>query len=277
MVMAGGMFTFSLVDAQAKLLTETMHPIQIVWCRQLGLFLGVLAVIAWKGLSVLRTAKPGLQIARGLCGAGSASLFIFAVAYVPLADAVAVSFVAPFVVTVLGALVLGETVGLRRWSAVAIGFLATLIIIRPGAGVVHPAAFLVILAAVLFAMRQVISRAVAGQDPVITTVCYTALVALAVLTIPLPLVWDWGISGRELRLLVTIAIMAAAAEIMVIKALELAQAVVVAPMQYSLLIWGTIWGFLFFGDLPDHWTWIGALIIVASGAYTLHRERLASR
>jgi S-adenosylmethionine uptake transporter len=270
--MAGGMFLFSAVDTQAKFLTDTLHPIQIVWSRQLGLLIGVFILLALRGLAVLRTQYPGLQITRGVLAASSATLFIVAVSFVPLADAVAVSFVAPFIVTVLGALVLREPVGVRRWTAVAIGFLGAMIVIRPGMGVIHPAVMLVLLAAALFALRQILSRVLSNSDRTATTVAYTALVGSLVLTVPLPFVWRSPTTTIEVALLVGIAILAALAELLVIKALEVAQAVVVAPVQYTLLIWSTIYGYLVFAQLPDLWTWVGALIIVATGFYTLHRE-----
>ncbi|MEN8196270.1 MAG: DMT family transporter [Pseudomonadota bacterium] len=275
--MAAGMFLFAAVDAQAKFLTDSLHPIQIVWSRQFGLLAGVLILLALRGATVLRTRNPGLQIARGVLAASSATLFVVAVSFVPLADAVAVSFVAPFIVTVLGALVLREAVGIRRWTAVTIGFLGALIVIRPGLGVIHPAVMLVLVAAFLFALRQVLSRVLSGADQVATTVAYTALAGSLVLSVPLPFFWQWPTTGLEMALLASIAILAALAELLVIKALEVAQAVVVAPLHYSLLIWGTMYGYLVFGQLPDLWTWIGAMIIVATGIYTLHRERADSR
>ncbi len=275
--MAAGMFLFSAVDTQAKFLTATLHPIQIVWSRQLGLLIGVLILLALRGVVILHTRHPGLQIIRGGLAASSATLFIVAVSFVPLADAVAVSFVAPFIVTVLGALVLREPVGIRRWAAVTIGFLGTMIVIRPGLGVIHPAVLLVLLAAILFALRQILSRVLSSSDRTETTLAYTALVGSLILTVPLPFVWQWPGSALEVSLLVSIAIMAALAELLVIKALEVAQAVVVAPVQYTLLIWGTLYGYLVFSQLPDLWTWVGALIIVATGFYTLHRERLVIR
>lgn len=275
--MAGGMFLFSAVDTIAKFLTETVHPLQIVWSRQLGLLLGVVIILALRGVSVLHTKHLKLQLTRGALAASSASLFIIAVSFVPLADAVAVSFVAPFIVTVFAALVLREPVGIRRWTAVTIGFLGTLIVIRPGLGVIHPAVFLVLGAATFFAFRQIISRALGGSDRTVTTVAYTALVGSFILTIPLPFVWRWPLSPTEIWLTIAMAGLAAIAECLVIKALEVAQAVVVAPVQYSLLIWGTMYGFMVFGQLPDFWTWIGALIIVATGLYTLQRERAVGR
>ncbi len=276
-MMALGMFLFAAVDAQAKFLTDSLHAVQIVWFRQLGLLLGVLPLLVWHGPSVLRTSRPGLQIARGACAAGSSVLFIIAITHVPLADAVAITFVAPFIVTLMAALLLGEPVGLRRWSAVVIGFLATLIVIRPGMGVVHPAAALLIVAAALFAVRQIIGRTVSGGDRTVTTVAYTALVSTFLATLPLPFIWKWPSLGPELIILCTLALMAAAAEFCVIKSLELAQAVAVAPVHYTLLIWSTFWGYLVFAELPDAWTISGSLIIIGTGFYTLHRERVAIR
>lgn len=274
--MALGFFLFSLVDAAAKLLTEGMHPVQITWTRQVGLLAVAAVFVALRGPRILRSRRPGLQIARGVAAAGSATLFVVAIAYVPLADAVAVSFVAPFVVTVLGAIFLGERVGLRRWAAVTIGFLATLIVVRPGLGVVHPAALLVLVAASFFAIRQVLSRKMAGVDPLETTVVYTALTAWGLLSLPLLFIWRMP-QGWEWGLIAIVAVAAGTAELMVIKALDIAEAVVLAPLHYTLMIWGVIWGWLVFGQLPDLWTWVGAAVIVVTGLYTIHRERIAAR
>lgn len=275
--MFAGMAMFAATDAIAKLLTETLSPIQIVWSRQCGLMLGVVVILAIKGLGVLHTAHPRLQVARGVLAVGSATLFIIAVAYVPLADAVAITFVAPFIVTLLAALILKEPVGLRRWSAVVIGFIGTLIVIRPGLGVMHPAAFLLMIAATLFAIRQILSRALAGEDRPVTTVAYTALISWSLLCLPLPFVWQTPGTLQEVALLILIAALAAGGETLVILALATAQAVVVAPVQYSLLLWGTMYGFLIFGQLPDGWTLLGALILVATGLYTIRRESVVRR
>ena len=274
--MAGGMFLFSAVDTMAKFLTDGLHPFQIVWIRQLGLVAGLIIILGFRGFSILRTNALGLQVIRGVVAAGSAALFIYGVSYVPLADAVAVTFIAPFIVTLMGALILKEPVGFRRWTAVIIGFLATLIVIRPGLGVVHPAVFLVMAAAALFSARQIISRALASSDRTATTIAYTALVSIAILTIPLPFVWQ-APTGFEIKLLAAMAVIAAIAETLVIKALELAEAVIVAPLHYTIIIWSTFYGWLIFADLPDFWTVVGAAIIIATGIYTLNRERIVAR
>ncbi|MGI9354155.1 MAG: DMT family transporter [Rhizobiaceae bacterium] len=271
-----GMSLFAATDAIAKLLTVTLDPVQIVWSRQCGLLFGILVVIAIRGAKVLHTSQPKLQIGRGILAATSATLFIIGVSYVPLADAVAITFVAPFMVTVMGAIILKEPVGIRRWTAGTIGFIGALVVIRPGLGVLHPAAFLLIIAAAAFACRQILSRVLAKGDNTSTTVAYTAIVSWCLLSIPLPFVWQTPATALEIILLLTMAVLAACAETLVIMALDAAQAVVVAPVQYTLLIWGTMYGFLIFGQLPDFWTLAGAIIIVASGLYTLNRERLAN-
>lgn len=272
--MAFGMFLFSGGDALAKLLTGSLHPVQVVWARQMGLLCVVLLLLLWKGPGLLRSANPGIQISRGALAAGSAICFIIGIRYVPLADAVAVTFVAPFLVTVLGALILGEKVGPRRWMAVAIGFLAVLIVFRPGLGVFHPAMLLILIAACFFALRQIVSRVLSGKDPTETTVAYTALTASLILSLPLPFFWQTP-NAADIPFLVGLALLAAIGEVLVIKALELAEAVALAPIHYSLMIWGTFYGYVVFGDFPDIWTWIGAGIIMITGLYVLHRERLA--
>ena len=271
-----GMFLYAAVDAGAKFLTEDLHAIQITWTRQLGLLAGALVLIGMHGSKILKTSHPRLQLVRGCMAAGSATMFIMGVAYVPLADAVAVTFVAPFMVTIMGALILREPVGIRRWIAVALGFVGTLIVIRPGMGVIHPAAFLIIIAAGFFAVRQIISRWLADTDRTVTTVVYTAIVASAILTLPLPFVWQ-APTGEQWLLLAGIAILAGLGEVCVIKALELAMAVVVAPIHYSMMVWGTFYGFVIFGQLPDLWTIVGACVIILTGLYTLRREYLVSQ
>jgi len=272
LLMALAFFVFAAADTQAKFLTGSFHPMQIVWTRQLGLLTGVVVLLILKGPSILKTRHPSLQVLRGMLAVISATAFIYALRYVPLADAVAVSFVAPFMVTIMGALLLGEKVGLRRWSAVTIGFVGTLIVIRPGLGVVHPAVFLVVAAATAFALRQILSRVLATTDRTATTVAYTAIASVLLLSAPLPFFWKTPEAGWELALLAGMAACAALGELLVIRALEIAQAIVLAPVHYSLIIWGTFYGWLVFDQLPDRWTWLGAAIIVATGLYIMVRE-----
>jgi|SRR6056297_1315378 len=277
LLMALGFFSFAACDVQAKFLTDTLHPFQIVWFRQLGLALGVVVLLVLRGGHILRSHLPVIQIARGLMAVFSAVFFIIAVSYVPLADVVAVTFVAPFIVTVLGALFLGEAVGIRRWIAVSIGFVGMLVVIRPGMGVLHPAIGFAVAAATLFSLRQVLSRSLSGADPVITTVAYTSLTSIAVASVALPFVWSWPQDPSLWLVIIGLSVTAGLGEILVIRALDIALAVVLAPIHYSMILWSTFYGYVVFSDLPDVWTLLGCAIIVASGLYTLHREHAAAK
>lgn len=276
-LMALGFLFFSVADVTAKFLTRDFEPFQIAWFRQLGLLSAGLWFLATRGLPVLGTKRPGLQILRGCTAALSASAFIFAIGHVPLADAVAVSFVAPFVVTILAALILREAVGIRRWIAVTVGFVGTLVVIRPGLGLFHPAIFMVLAGAAMFAARQIMSRVLGPVDRTATTITYTAISSVVLLTVPMFAVWQTPTSLQQVALIALLACMAGIGELLIIRALELAEAATLAPLQYSMIVWSTGLSWLVFSQLPDGWTLTGAAIIMASGIYTLHRERLAAR
>lgn len=272
-----GFVFFGATDALAKLLTTELPALQVVWLRQLGLFSGVVVMLSMRGAHILRTRHPVVQVMRGVLATCSATFFILAVRNVPLADAVAVTFIAPFIVTALGALFLGEPVGPRRWAAVGVGFIGMLIVIRPGAGVFHPAIFITIAAATAFGTRQVLSRVLSGEDSIATTVAYTSITSTLILTLPMPFVWQNADHAWVWLVAALMALCAACGEIFIIRALDVAQAVVLAPLQYTMILWGTLYGFLLFADLPDGFTLLGCAIIIASGLYTLNRERVVAR
>lgn len=274
MMMVAGMFLFAAADVLAKVLTDHFHPVQIFWFRQIALLLGVLVMLGVYGPGILRTRRRVLQITRGTLVVFSSLLFIYAVRHVPLADAVAASFVAPFFLTILAAVLLGEKVGIRRWLAVVVGFIGALIIVRPGMNAVHPAVMLVVLAAACYATRQVLGRLLSDTDKTATTIAYTALTASLIASLALPFFWLWPESRFQWLTLLGMAVCAGIGEVMVIKALEAAEAAAVAPIHYTLIIWGTLYGYLVFDQLPDRWTWIGTAIIVSAGIYTLQRDKL---
>lgn len=272
--MACAMFLFAAGDTIAKLLTDDFHPVQIIWFRQSGLLFGVFILLGIHGFSILKTARLKLQLSRGVLVVCSSLLFVFAVTYAPIADATAASFVAPFFVTILGATLLKEQVGLRRWSAVVIGFIGALIIIRPGMSVIHPAVMLVVIAAALFSARQIIGRLLSDTDKTKTTIAYTALSASFVISLPLPFVWIMPSTAKLWGLLLLLGALTAVAEVLIIRALEVAEAAAVAPIHYTIIIWATLYGYLVFDQLPDTWTVLGTLIIVLAGFYTLQRGKL---
>jgi len=266
------MFIFSAVDAIAKLLTVDYHPLQIVWTRQLGLILCVCVLLSLKGVVLFRTAHLKLQIFRGVIAVGSAILFILSIKFVPLTDAITITFISPFIVTIAGALILKERIGIYRWLAVLFGFIGALIVLRPGFHAFHPALLLAGVAASLFALRQIISRHISVHDSTVTTILYTALTGFLITTIPLPFIFELPENTHHLMLMGAMAVLAACGEILVIRSLEIALAVAVAPLHYSILIWGSLYGYFIFGHVADFWTWLGAFVIIASGLFTVYRE-----
>ena len=274
LLMLSAMFIFAILDALAKYLTQYHHPLQVVWVRQTGLLAVAVYFLIRTSAAILVTEHRLLQSARGICAALSACFFIFGISYVPLADATAVTFVAPLVVVVIGALFLKEPVGIYRWSAVFVGFGGTLLIIRPGFESFDWFLLLPLIACIFFAIRQIISRYLASSDSVATTICYTAIVSFVILCPAAYMVWEAPESWTIIMLMIVLSVLGGAGEILVIKAFQQGLAVVVAPMHYTILIWTAIYGYLLFGHLPDGLTWLGGIIIISSGLFTLYREQV---
>lgn len=271
-LMAVVAFLFSIIDAKARFLTQTIDPLLIAWFRQSGLMIVLIFVLLIVGRSSFRTNYLGLQILRGCLTAASAVLYIYALKFVPLVEVVAVTFVAPLFMCILAMIVLGERMNSFRWAVVVFGFIGAIIIIRPGLGVFHPAIFLVLLEALLFALRQIITRKTSDKDPPACSIAYTALTGWLLLSVAMPWVWEGPLSGFEFSLLITTSLLAGLAELLTIFALSRALAVVLAPIHYTMLVWATAISWVFFSYYPDNWTILGAIIIVGSGILLLRRE-----
>lgn len=266
-------FLFASMDAGSKALAEDYSIVQILWVRFVAL-----AAIAWwlarrqgDGGS-LRTRHVWLQSLRSLILVAEIGLFIAAITVLPLANAHAIFAVTPLIITALSVPMLGERVGVRRWAAVGVAFLGVLVILRPGLGVMHPMALVALLSAFMFALYQVLTRMVTREDNPAVTLFYTALIGAVALTLIGPFFWTWP-DAKGWALFALVAVLGASGHFLLINALQLTPAAMLQPFSYSVLIWATVVGFVFFGNLPDVWTVIGALVIVASGLYSLARER----
>ncbi len=267
---------FSVSDTLAKQLSGSLPAIEITWLRWIGFVLIMSPSIVLSGGRTLRTRAPGLQFLRTLGVLGSAVFFIAGLHYLPIASASAIAFVAPLLVTALSIPFLGEQVGPRRWAAVVVGLIGMLVVIRPGSGTFGLAALLPFLSAVSWAFALIVTRKLGGIDRTSTTMTYSALVGLAALTLAVP--FDWVTpSLHHLGLAAAMAIASTAAQFFVVMAYRLGRASVLAPVSYVQLVWAGLLGFLVFGNIPDGWTLIGAGIIMASGIYTAHRERVVAR
>lgn len=272
-----GVACLSCSDATAKYLGRTLPPAEIAWMRYV-VFTALVMPLALRGgsLSVLKTTRPGLQVVRGLGMLGSALFFIMAMQHLPLAEAAAISFVSPVFVTVLSILLLAEKVGIRRWAALLVGLAGVVIVIRPGAEGFQPASLLPILTAFSWALGLVATRKMTVQENPLTTMVWSALTGLIALTALLPLHAAWP-TPWEMLLGAFIGLVYTAAQWLLILAYRQGEASVLAPFTYVQLIWSTALGFLVFGAVPDHWTFVGTGVIIASGLYTAHRERMRAR
>ena len=276
LLLLGAMAILPLMDAIAKHLSHEMSLWQITWARFTFHVLWLMpAFLARHRLRDLMPARAGLQILRGLCLMASTFLFFGGVAYMPIADTLALSFVSPLTVTLLSPFLLGEKVGVRRLSAVGVGLLGALVIIRPGLGVFQPAALFGISTGLVYAFYVIITRRLAGTAPALVTLAYTALLGMIGTSLVVSFFWvppsleQWG-------LMVALGAIAALGHYLVILAYERGEASMLSPFSYAEMIGAVTVGYLIFGDFPDRWTWLGIAILIGSGVYISIREHRVS-
>ena len=261
---------FGSSDTISKYLSGSLPIVEFIWIRYV-LFL-ITAACLVRRRSIL-PRNPRLQITRGLCVVGSSILFVYGVRQMTMAQATTISFLSPLLITILSIPLLGETVGPRRWAAVAVGMLGMLVVVRPGLGGFQPAALFGVASAFCWALALIITRKISNSDTPQTTVLWSAGIGTAVLSLILPFQAIWP-TPKQLGLSLVLGVLASGGQWVVILAHRIAPASLLAPFFYGQLLWVSVLGFLVFGNLPDIWTIVGATIIAASGLYTAHRERV---
>ena len=275
-----------LIDLFAKLASAEVPIGQIILSRFILQGFVLLPVAIILSLAHRPTFKEFqmhfLRATLILIGTGS---FVSAIKYMPLADAMAIFFVEPFMVTLLGGFVLGETVGYRRLIACLIGFFGALFIIKPSFSLFGMVAFLPLLTAFSFTFYIFITRKMAQNMHPVTLQAYTALAAVIIL-LPI-IIWanDTNIelldpitpSLKAIFLLLGVGIAAIIAHLFITFALSMAPATIIAPLQYFEIVTATLFGYLFFSDFPDKWTFLGVFIIILSGVYVILREHKAQK
>jgi len=282
-VMAGAMLVVPIIDAIAKIMSAEMSPIQISWSR-FAITLVVLApvIVLRGGWSALRPPQFGLHMLRGAGIAGATVFFFGALASMPMADVAAIFFVEPLILTLFSAMFLAERIGWRRIMAVAIGFAGAMIVIRPSFAEVGATALLPVCAAVCFAMYMTLTKILSGTTDA-WTMQTMAGISGTVLLGTILLIADMSGAAEAVMptmeqagLLLVIASVAIACHTAIIFALRRVDAGLIAPLQYLEIIGATFYGFLFFGDFPDAMTWLGIAIIVGSGLFVFHRQRVTA-
>lgn len=269
------MFLFSGMDGLSKYLTADYHPLEIAAMRQVFAVLALLPFVIRAPLA-LRISRPLLQVGRGLCMFSSSILFIVGLAHLPIAEASAIGFVSPLLITALSIPLLGEKVGLRRWAAVIVGFGGVMIVVRPGTAAFDPAALYPLASAAAWAVGLILTRIMRNSDQVLTTIFYSSIVGLVVGGAVLPLVWRTP-DMTGLALMAAMGLLGAVSQTLLIAAFARAPASILAPFSYSQMLWATLIGYFVFATIPDAVTWTGTAILIASGIYTLHRERIVAQ
>lgn len=270
------------IDVNAKLAAQDYSVWQVSWARfsfaaviSFGLMRRPLIALRAPG-KVLGSTRPGLQLARALCLIGTSVCFFFSLTDLPLANALAIAFVAPLIVTALGSATLGEEVGPRRWIAAWFGFAGVVIIVRPGFGEFHWASLWVVASAFFNAAYMILTRVVGRYDPPAVSTLLAALLGALILSCVAPFVWTPpSLSGWAV--LIAAGVFGAVSHYLLAAGFSRAPASTLAPFSYVQLVSETIAGYLVFGDIPDAATLAGAAVIVGAGIYLFMYEARSRR
>jgi len=274
-----GGLCLTALDTTAKYLVRDHALFLVVWARYVGQML-VVTPFVWHraGPDFWRTRNLRMQLLRSAFLLAATVCFFAGLRYLPLAEASAITFLAPIFIVVLSLPVLGERPTRARWIASLTGFAGILVLLRPGSSILHPAVLLLIATAVCNAFYQLLTRKLPG-DSAHTTLFYSALMGAVGLTLTLPLGLDGAtmLSWREAALFLLLGLFAGLAHWLIITAFLIVPASLLTPFTYLQMIWATLFGWLVFGQLPDGWSAVGMAIIVGSGLLLALQERRRAR
>ncbi|MGY4515127.1 DMT family transporter [Lysobacter sp. HA18] len=275
LMMLAAVASFSLMDAGLKHLSAHYPAFEVAALRGAA---SLPFVLAWAlhrgGVAPLLRVRWPLHLLRGAMGVAMMASFVYALKTLPLSTAYSIFFVAPLIVTALSVPILREKVGPRRWTAIAIGLLGTLVLLRPtGDGLVSTAALAVLLAATMYAVSAISVRILARTDSTQAMMVWLlVLMAVGAGAFALP---DWHpVRGADVAVIVGVGVAGSIGQYAVTEAFRLGEASLIAPLEYTALVWGVLLDVAIWGVLPDAMTWLGAAIIVGSGLYLLRRERV---
>lgn len=271
-LMLVSVFIFSILNLLVKLAAEHYPLAQVTFFRNLLALVPVgIAVAMSGGLPSLRTAHPLGHLWRSVIGLSAMSLMFWSFHLLPLGTAIAFNFTSPLFLTALAVPLLGERVGLFRWAAVGVGFSGTLIMLRPTGDVLEIGTLVALAAALCQSLAMVTIRQLSRTEPPTTIVFYFTLITTLLCALAQPFVWVTP-QGWDWLLLAGCGLTGGAAQLFMTRAYALAPAAVVAPFNYAALLFALLFGWMFWNEIPDLWTLVGAAVVAASGLYILHRE-----
>ena len=266
-----------IMDGFAKYLSSDLPVLQITWARYfftVAFTFPVMFLFFRKNL--VWTDKPKLQFIRGLILLTANICFFYAISVISLAKALTLAFVAPLIVTAFSPIFLGEKVGFRRWSAVIIGFIGSLVVIRPGFVEINLASIAALGTGIMYGFYLIITRKLSASDNPLLTLLLTGVVGAIIVSTVMPFVWV-APSLNQWFMMAAIGIFACIGHLFLILSLKYADASKLAPLGYTEIITNILISYYFFHELPDNWTYLGLFIIVISGLYISRREYLLTR
>ena len=266
-----------IMDGFAKYLSADLPVLQITWARYFFTVAFTLPIMFFFFReNLVWTDKPKLQILRGLILLTANICFFYAISVISLAKALTLAFVAPLIVTAFSPIFLGERVGYRRWSAVIIGFIGSLVVIRPGFVEINLASLAALGTGIMYGFYLIITRKLSTSDSPLLTLLLTGVVGAIIISIIMPFVWVKP-TFNQWSMMAAIGIFASIGHLFIILSLKYADASKLAPFSYFEIVTNIIIGYYFFGDFPDNWTFLGLFIIVFSGIYISRRENLIKK
>ncbi len=275
--MLGFTLTFAIMGALVRILARNLDPLEIAFFRNLFGVIVIAPLLFRVGLrAAVRTARPRLHLARSVIALIAMYCLFIAFARLPIADATALTFTSPLFATLGAALVLGEVVRRRRWTAMAVGFLGVLIVLRPGAAAIQPASLIALGAAMFMATSMLIAKTLTRSESPTTMVLYMMLIMTPLSLLPALFVWQWP-APAAWPLLAAAGIAGTVGQFMLARAFKAAEASAVMPFDFARLVFAAALGYLVFGEAPDAWTWVGGAVILASTVYIAHRESALGR
>ena len=266
-----------IMDGFAKYLSADLPVLQITWARYFFTVVFTFPVMFFFfRKSLVWTDKPKLQFIRGLILLIANICFFYAISVISLAKALTLAFVAPLIVPAFSPIFLGEKVGFRRWSAVIIGFIGSLVVIRPGFVEINLASIAALGTGIMYGFYLIITRKLSTSDNPLLTLLLTGVVGAIIISIVMPFVWV-APNLSQWSMMAAIGIFACVGHLFLILSLKYADASKLAPFSYFEIITNIIIGFYFFNDFPDNWTFLGLFIIILSGIYISRRENLITK
>ena len=266
-----------IMDGFAKFLSSDLPILQITWARYFFTVFFILPIMFFFFKKhLIWTDKPKLQFIRGLILLSANVCFFYSISVISLPKALTLAFVAPLIVTAFSPVFLGETVGFRRWSAVVIGFIGSLIVIRPGFLEINLASLAALGTGVMYGFYLIITRKLSTSDNPLLTLLLTGVVGSCIISIFMPFVWV-SPTFSQWSMMISLGIFASIGHLLLILSLKYADASKLAPLSYFEIITNIIIGYYFFSDFPDNWTFLGLFIIVLSGIYISRRGDLVKK